>query len=687
MAGRASSERLGEALHLFRILPHANTTDSGHARFVAVHHCLAAGFATPTGCTCTLRRKRTKHTLYHLLVARVVSICMPPRGGTAALSLGRRLGRGRASKVHPHNYFGGPSSVHRDTAAQGALRVRQRRRHPIMDPPDFPTALANIRRLTASKLAHQAKPAQLLAAIEATLATALPNEQGPPFSSTAYFASLVGCLSKACAPGNKDADDFSDGGLVPAALYLLAAVAPETPRQVVVNQQQTLVPLLVALFDKSLAHPPALRSLITVVTVVLTATPAAGLNGSPLLKRAWNHLLELNLDSRPKVRHLAQEGVRRTLSTPVPPKLIAGDHPYLARARDWVAGVLNEEAKGGASQAQAKKVKFAGVKGAVMQGSEDMEGKRAIWVIQGLRGWVNVWGEEVSCPWGRLKMYPAYIWQLQHLSDLCTLLLSLPPLPHLTPQIYSLLALLLSPPPAKDADTPVMIPSQLPNLPVILNALISSPPHSSAPQDQIEYITALSSGMIKLSMQDAYLSANEYFSKAWTTLWSSILIAPSTAPEARRQAVQGLGSQGLIKYCISDEMIDRALEYKMQGGDLEAKRQKMKPPLLTKIINQLEKAMTTQPLLLQYLLPVLTALISRLRYRPATASANASSRSKRDAAAYILIKDLIVEIADLRSQPTFEHKEKVDDVIGMAFEVVGVEAVLDSLPLNIEPDA
>jgi ribosomal RNA-processing protein 12 len=268
--------------------------------------------------------------------------------------------------------------------------------YPIMEAPDFPTALANIRRLTASKLAHQAKPAQLLTAVEATLATALPNEQGPPFSPTAYFASLVGCLSKACAPGNKDADDFSDGGLVPAALYLLAAVAPETPRQVIVNQQQALVPLLVALFDKSLAHPPALRSLITIVTVVLTATPAAGLNGSPLLKRAWNHMLELNLDSRPKVRHLAQEGVRRTLSTPVPPKLIAGDHPYLPRARDWVASVLNEEAKGGASQAQAKKVKFAGVKGAVMQGSEDMEGKRAIWVIQGLRGWVNVWGEEVS---------------------------------------------------------------------------------------------------------------------------------------------------------------------------------------------------------------------------------------------------------------------------------------------------
>lgn len=255
-------------------------------------------------------------------------------------------------------------------------------------------------------------------------------------------------------------------------------------------------------------------------------------------------------------------------------------------------------------------------------------------------------------------------------------------MPHLTPQIYSLLALLLSPPPSTDATEPSSLPSQLPNLPVILNALIASPPHATAPQDQIEYITALSSGMIKLAQQDPFLSANEFFVKAWTVIWGSILVAPTTAPEARRQAVQGLGAQGLIKYCISDEMIDRALEYKAVGGSMDAKRQKMKPPLLTKVISQLERAMTTQPLLLQYLLPLLSALISRLRYR-----APGGSRSKRDSAAYVLVMDLFVQVADLRSQPGFEHKEKVDDVIGMAVEVVGVGAVLESLPLNIEPDA
>ena len=28
---------------------------------------------------------------------------------------------------------------------------------------------------------------------------------------------------------------------------------------------------------------------------------------------------------------------------------------------------------------------------------EDAEGKRAIWILQGLRGWVTLWGDEVTC--------------------------------------------------------------------------------------------------------------------------------------------------------------------------------------------------------------------------------------------------------------------------------------------------
>jgi ribosomal RNA-processing protein 12 len=48
---------------------------------------------------------------------------------------------------------------------------------------------------------------------------------------------------------------------------------------------------------------------------------------------------------------------------------------------------------------------------------------------------------------------------------------------------------------------------------------------------------------------------------------------------------------------------------------------------------------------------------------------------------------LLKEVADLRNQPGFEEKAKLDEVVGMAIEVIGVEGILRELPLNIEPDA
>jgi ribosomal RNA-processing protein 12 len=56
-------------------------------------------------------------------------------------------------------------------------------------------------------------------------------------------------------------------------------------------------------------------------------------------------------------------------------------------------------------------------------------------------------------------------------------------------------------------------------------------------------------------------------------------------------------------------------------------------------------------------------------------------------AAQVLLMDLIKEIADLKNDTGFEHKAKVDEVVGAAIEVIGVEGILTSLPLNIEPDA
>lgn len=69
----------------------------------------------------------------------------------------------------------------------------------------------------------------------------------------------------------------------------------------------------------------------------------------------------------------------------------------------------------------------------------------------------------------------------------------------------------------------------------------------------------------------------------------------------------------------------------------------------------------------------------------AVAEIDPSGRGKT--AAEELILDLIGDIGDLRMARGFEHKDKVDEVVGMGIEVIGVEAILRVLPLNIEPDA
>lgn len=258
----------------------------------------------------------------------------------------------------------------------------------------FGTALLNVRRLTGSGLAHQSKPAQLLVAIESAISASLPSSS-LPHSATAYFAALLQCLEKACAEevGGEDeamaeTENMGQGALIPATLYLLAIVVPETPTQVVLSKVSPLLECILPLYQTALEHPPALRSILQITTSLLTLAPPALLNSSPLLKKAWSYLLEINVDPRPKVRHLAQEGVRKVLCTPIPPRVTVGAHPYLPRARDWVMTHLEEEAKTGGASSK-KKARFAA-------DGDDMEGKKAIWVVQGLRGWVAVWGEDVS---------------------------------------------------------------------------------------------------------------------------------------------------------------------------------------------------------------------------------------------------------------------------------------------------
>ena len=116
---------------------------------------------------------------------------------------------------------------------------------------------------------------------------------------------------------------------------------------------------------------------------------------------------------------------------------------------------------------------------------------------------------------------------------------------------------------------------------------------------------------------------------------------------------------------------------------------KAKISFLARLIAAVEGALTTHALRIQHLLPIVSTLLSRLRVRVVQTGkhfeVDQSGRGKT--AAELLLMGLLKDIADLRTQRGFEHQQAVDEVVGMAIQVIGVRGVLDELPLNLEPDA
>ena len=273
---------------------------------------------------------------------------------------------------------------------------------------------------------------------------------------------------------------------------------------------------------------------------------------------------------------------------------------------------------------------------------------------------------------------------VKQLSGLCELLLSLPPISHLTPQIYSLLALLLSTPPTESSSAK---PAVLANLPTVLDSLVSSPPSlTSNASDIPTYLSAISSTLVKLSLQDP-TTLQAMLPKVFKLVFNDILLASSSGYAVLEAAANTIGSEGIVRYCISDDMIVQSINFLRQGAQQADGRKKQRPPFLTRLISAVAEAMESHPLRLPHLLPILTALVSRLRLRLTSGrTAKVDPTGRGPTAAEELIMNLVTDVADLRSQKGFEHKEELDELLGISIEVIGVEGVLNLLPLNIEPD-
>lgn len=283
---------------------------------------------------------------------------------------------------------------------------------------------------------------------------------------------------------------------------------------------------------------------------------------------------------------------------------------------------------------------------------------------------------------------------LQQISPLLTVLLPLPAHPHLQATTLSLLSHLLSQSTSAQSLEPHKIP-------LVLLEILATPPtdHSVVPS----WLEVVENGMISWSREDPAACA-EQFARVWSLVWGYLSDDKASERGMGKAAERCLA--GLARYCVTEAMMVDALEHKIKAGPVtvpakvKGNKKQIHPqqqtassslPVLSQIIITLQTSLHALRAIsyLPSTLVILSALISRLRLRPAT-SAPLAAQSKFDprlpTAAQGLLLDLVRDVGDLRIQKGFESKEKADDVLGMAIEVAGPEAILEILPLNVEAD-
>jgi ribosomal RNA-processing protein 12 len=148
--------------------------------------------------------------------------------------------------------------------------------------------------------------------------------------------------------------------------------------------------------------------------------------------------------------------------------------------------------------------------------------------------------------------------------------------------------------------------------------------------------------------------------KFWKSIW--VFLESADSPTRKSAA----GALDMISKCFTDSLIKLAI-------------QDHEKSTLGKIISQCQKALDSLSFARSFseLLFVISSIISRLRYR--------SGPRGSPSAAEILMTSIIQKVGDLRMQKNFEYKEAADATLSSAIRVLGPQAFLKLLPLNLEP--
>lgn len=460
----------------------------------------------------------------------------------------------------------------------------------------------------------------------ATLLKALEStfrEQNTEKTPTAYFAALLTTLDSTLQASRTSGPALGDGDVLPAELYLLALVAPFVPHPVIRANLNTIINLSAPLFPALVPHAPPLRSQLTFYAAIFAALERPQLE-TPGLRNAFGSILHLCLDPRPKVRKKAAELVKEVLANPPPPML---RHPYADRTAEWVNASLSELTAGGLPKFKGKK--------ADSDGSDT-----AIHLLAFLRPVL------AHLPSSSLPAVSAAMLTLPRLGN-----------PYLSQAAYSILADLLSIP----VDDPTNnVHSQLQD---ILQVVLSSSPSKTDSALVPSWTHLLGTAMHTYHTADSDACASRIW-EAWKALWSFMDAADSNV---RKPAAQALD---LLVKCFTPNFIQAAI--KERGHD-EAKSS------LSRIIAQVGKAIgaLTYARALPEVFAVLSSLLSGLRYR---------QNGGGPTAAELLLMSIVIKVADLRVQKSFEFKEAADHTLKMAVQVLGPEVMLRELPLNLEPE-
>ncbi|KZO92603.1 NUC173-domain-containing protein [Calocera viscosa TUFC12733] len=488
--------------------------------------------------------------------------------------------------------------------------------------------LEKIRPHVTSALANQKAPALLLGAIEDTL-----KEQTANLTPVAYFAALLSTLEQQIKKERAEGSlSLGEGDVLPAVLYLLALVVTQVSSAVLRTQTQIALGILAPLLRPLTNSAPALRSILGIYQAWLPHLESSQLY-TPLVRQSFATITEYTLDPRPKVRKKAQDVIQAVLASPPPPSIT---HPYAVDVADYILQQLDE---------------VVGRSGAVRAKEKGKGGKANVGVE------VGIW----SCAF--VKSIAPH-WPSERIADLVNCLLRLPALgsSYMTTNAYDLLSNLLERSTSESSFEEGKIPS-------ILVVVLSSQPDKNDQLLAAAWLRVVEHGMVAYARDDAEGCAKEV-GTIWRSVWKWLELNDSTILTAAADALCAVA-----RYCISVPLIEEALQAK---GDAARKK-----TILGGILGLAEASLNniSYAQAMPYLLRVNTALLSRLRIR-----IGRSAQGRPPTAAEKLMIGTVKLVGSMRTRKGFEHRERADDVLGMAIEVTGPQAVLNALPLNLEPE-